>query len=101
MYIYYIYNIYIYIYVYTNIGIVGAPNENADMNFIKKFVQVLSDNYPERWLLLFGFRILLLLISSLNRSHFCWHVRKYQYSVDRFLFRIYSDFHISYNPSCF
>jgi hypothetical protein len=29
-------------------GIVGAPNENADMNFIKKFVQVLSDNYPER-----------------------------------------------------
>jgi CRAL/TRIO domain len=26
----------------------GAPNESADVNFIKLFVQVLSDNYPER-----------------------------------------------------
>ena len=29
-------------------GIAGAPNESADINFIKLFVQVLSDNYPER-----------------------------------------------------
>jgi hypothetical protein len=29
-------------------GIPGAPNESADINFIKLFVQVLSDNYPER-----------------------------------------------------
>ena len=29
-------------------GIKGAPNESADINFIKKFVQILSDNYPER-----------------------------------------------------
>ena len=26
----------------------GAPNEGADLNFIKSFVKVLSDNYPER-----------------------------------------------------
>ena len=26
----------------------GAPNESADINFIKTFVQILSDNYPER-----------------------------------------------------
>ena len=26
----------------------GAPNESADINFIKLFVQILSDNYPER-----------------------------------------------------
>ena len=29
-------------------GIKGAPNESADINFIKTFVQILSDNYPER-----------------------------------------------------
>lgn len=29
-------------------GVDGAPNESADINFIKLFVQVLSDNYPER-----------------------------------------------------
>jgi hypothetical protein len=28
--------------------VVGGPNAGADMNFIKYFVQVLSDNYPER-----------------------------------------------------
>ena len=26
----------------------GAPNEGADLNFIKSFIKVLSDNYPER-----------------------------------------------------
>lgn len=29
-------------------GVKGAPNESADINFIKLFVQILSDNYPER-----------------------------------------------------
>eukprot|EP01039_Chlorochromonas_danica_P010323 gene10323-11426_t len=30
------------------VNIPGGPNQSADMNFIKLFSQVLSDNYPER-----------------------------------------------------
>eukprot|EP01035_Chromulina_nebulosa_P019936 gene19936-25899_t len=30
------------------VAVPGAPNENTDTNFIKGFVQTLSDNFPER-----------------------------------------------------
>ena len=30
------------------VNVPGAPNDNADLNFIKGFISVLSDNFPER-----------------------------------------------------